>query len=188
MPLAEPLPIVLYPDPFLNQKARNLTDAEWASGQAGGWNLAELVERMKATMYDAEGIGLAAPQVGVGLRLFLMDISENRDAAIAVFNPELLDMEGAEDAEEGCLSIPEVRASVKRAQSLKLKARDLRGEPFELSAQDLLARVIQHENDHLDGILFITKIGMAAKFMQRRKLAALEDDYALLKRRKSKGK
>ena len=183
-----PLEIVLYPDPFLTKPCRKVTDAEIKSGKAGEWNLAELFEKMRTTMYAAEGIGLAAPQVGVGLRLFVYDVSENHNDCRLLINPVLKDLQGTLLEEEGCLSIPHVRAKVKRAQSLKVKAVDLKGEPVEFDAADLLARVCQHENDHLDGVLFINKIGMAAKFMLRRPLEELEEDYALkqakLKRKK----
>ncbi|MCZ7648201.1 MAG: peptide deformylase [Planctomycetota bacterium] len=188
MPDSDLLPIVLYPDPFLNQKARPLSDEEFAAGQAEGHDLARLLERMKATMRDADGIGLAAPQVGIGLRLFVMQVGEEGGPALAVFNPELSELEGAEESEEGCLSIPEVRAKVKRATKLKLNARDVRGAPFELTLADLPARVVQHEYDHLDGVLFISKIGAAARFLLRRKLGALEDEYKLLKKRRERNR
>src|SRR5438309_1513764 len=105
MPAAEPLPIVLYPDPFLNKNCRAVTEAELKSGKADGWDLAELVERMKATMYEAEGIGLAAPQVGVGLRIFLADVSKERNDCKVLINPKLSEPQGSAIEEEGCLSI-----------------------------------------------------------------------------------
>jgi peptide deformylase len=176
---AAPLEIVLYPDPFLTKPARKITDAEIKAGKAGEWDLAQLAERMRVTMYTAEGIGLAAPQVGVGLRVFLMDTSKDRNECKVLLNPVLTEMQGSQVEEEGCLSIPRVRAKVKRALSLKLKAVGLKGEPIEFEASELLARVCQHENDHLDGVLFINKIGMASKFMLRRELSELEEDYAL---------
>src|SRR4051812_2805778 len=111
---AEPLEIVLYPDPFLLKPCRAITPAELGSGKAAGWDLVELIERMKATMYSAEGIGLAAPQVGVGLRLFLIDISKDKSGCVALLNPVLSNLEGSTVEEEGCLSIPHVRAKVKR--------------------------------------------------------------------------
>ena len=188
---ATPLEIVLYPDPLLTKPCRRITEAELKAGKAGQWDLPELAERMRATMYAAEGIGLAAPQVGVGLRLFLIDVSKERNTCQVLLNPVLAGMQGSQVEEEGCLSIPGVRAKVKRALSLKLKAVDLKGEPIEFDASELLARVCQHEHDHLDGVLFINKIGMASKFMLRRELSELEEDYALkqakLKKKKSRG-
>ena len=183
MATAEPLEIVLYPDPFLTKKARAITPDEIKAGQAGEWSLAELIERMKATMYAAEGIGLAAPQVGVGLRLFLADISKDRSGVQAILNPALTELRGSVIEEEGCLSIPGVRAKVKRSAELKLKGVDPQGKPIEIEATDLLSRVFQHEYDHLDGVLFINRIGMTARLMMRKRLVELEEDYELKKKK-----
>ena len=185
---AEPLEIVLYPDPFLLKPCRAITSGELNSGKAAGWDLAELVERMKATMYAAEGIGLAAPQVGVGLRVFLVDISKDRSGCMALLNPVLSNLDGALVEEEGCLSIPRVRAKVKRFASLHVSAVSVKGEPIEFDATDLLARVCQHENDHLNGILFINKLGMASRVMLRRALNELEEDYELAQAKKKRKK
>jgi peptide deformylase len=182
----QPLEIVLYPDPFLRKRARELTPAEFKSGQADGWSLAELVERMRVTMYANEGVGLAGPQVGVGLRIFVADDSKDNTGFFAVFNPKLEELDGALNEEEGCLSIPDVRAKVKRAQTLVLRGLDVRGEAFEKNADELLARVCQHETDHLDGVLFIDKIGMMAMHRLHKKLDALKADYERL--RKLRGK
>jgi len=178
-----PLRIVHYPDPVLNEDCRALGDAEIAAGSADGLDLAELVAGMQAAMYEAEGIGLAAPQVGVKLRLFVIDISKGRDQPMTLLNPVLADPEGESEEEEGCLSIPGVRAKVKRARKLTVSAKDLAGAEIRFEAEDLLARVCQHENDHLDGILFIQRIGPAARFMLRRKLRELEEEYKFLQRR-----
>src|SRR6185295_6071711 len=171
------LPIVLYPDPILNKKAREVTLEELRAGKADNLDLNELVMRMVATMYDAEGIGLAAPQVGVGLRLFVADVSPERNTPFSVFNPVLKDPNGSIEEEEGCLSIPKVRAKVKRAESLILSGLDPQGQPLNLPVEGLPARVCQHETDHLDGVLFIQRIGTAARFMLRQKLRELEEDY-----------
>src|SRR5580698_1823242 len=117
----DPLEIVLYPDPFLAKRAREIKPNELADGTADGWNLAELIERMKVTMYAAEGIGLAAPQVRVGLRIFVVDISKERNDFRVFLNPKLSDLHGSAVDEEGCLSIPHVRAKVKRAGTLTIK-------------------------------------------------------------------
>lgn len=177
--------LVLYPDPFLNQLAREVSDEQFRAGKAGGWNLKELVERMKATMYASEGVGLAAPQVRVGLRLFVADASQEEDGSgfFAIFNPVLDEMKGSLTEEEGCLSIPDVRAKVKRFKLLRCSGFNVKGEPVEFEAGDLLARVCQHENDHLDGILFISKISMTARFSNRKKLEELEADYRTAKKR-----
>ena len=183
MPDPQPLEIILYPDPFLTRPCRALTPEEIAAGKAEGWDLAELVERMRATMHAAEGIGLAAPQVGVGLRLFIADISKDKSGFLALLNPVFDDLRGSVVEEEGCLSIPGVRASVKRHAALKVSGVDLKGQPVSFQADDLLARVCQHETDHLNGVLFINKIGMTARLMLRRKLVELEEDYEERKRR-----
>lgn len=185
----EPLEIVLYPDPFLGKVARPVKPEELQAGKAGGWDLTDLIERMKVTMYAAEGIGLAAPQVGVGLRIFLVDISKDKSGFMALINPVLSNLDGALVEEEGCLSIPGIRAKVKRFAALHLSAVDVKGAKIEFDASDLLARVCQHENDHLNGILFINKLGMASRAMLRRALGELEEDYELAqaKLKKKKG-
>ncbi len=180
--------IVYYPDPVLNKKCRPITDEELAAGKVDDLDLRELVERMKATMYEAEGIGLAAPQVGIPIRLFIVDVSENRDEAFELINPILSDPEERIEEEEGCLSIPDVRAKVKRDRIIKVTAKNLDGEDVSFEAEDLLSRVCQHENDHLDGILFIQHIGTAARFMLRNRLKGLEEDYEILKRRRERKK
>jgi len=184
----KPLEVVLYPDPFLTRPCREITADEIKSGTADGWNLAELVERMKVTMYEEEGIGLAAPQVGVGLRLFTLDISKDRSGFLAILNPVVSDTRGSVVEEEGCLSLPGIRAKVKRFAGLKLTGVDLSGKPLSFDGDDLLARVCQHEYDHLNGVLFINKIGMTAKLLIRRQLMELEEDYDLRQARLKSGK
>jgi peptide deformylase len=183
-----PLPIVMYPDPFLNKVARPVTPSELKAGKAGEWDLKELIDRMRATMYDERGIGLAGPQVGVGLRVFVYDISKDESGFAEVFNPVLSEMEGSELDEEGCLSIPDVRAKVKRYTKLKMTGLNLKGEAVSVDATDLLARVFQHENDHLDGILFINKLSMTSKLLIRKALRELEDDYELQQMKKKRAK
>jgi peptide deformylase len=186
---AEPLDIVLYPNPFLTKKCRSvsdeeikagaisLTDKEHVPGVKGDWKLQELAERMMATMYKANGIGLAAPQIGVGIRLWVADISKDKSGQIAILNPLLSKRKGSVVEEEGCLSIPNVRAKVKRDAELKVTGVNLKGEPVEAEVDELFARVCQHETDHLDGVLFINKLGMTSKLMIRKQLVELEEDY-----------
>ena len=186
---AEPLDIVLYPNPFLTKKARSVTDAEIKSGSISlgekehvkgvpaEWKLAELAERMLATMYKANGIGLAAPQIGIGIRLWVADVSKDKSEQIALLNPVLSRSKGSVVEEEGCLSIPHVRAKVKRHAELHVKGLNLKGEAVEADVSELMARVCQHETDHLDGVLFINKLGMTSKLMIRKQLQELEDDY-----------
>jgi len=119
-------------------------------------NLRKLVEEMAITMYEAQGIGIAAPQVGESIRLFLIDVEDGK--ALRVFiNPEVEFSRECFSSEEGCLSIPGKRITVKRAKSVKVKAFDEFGKPFELEAKGLLAVAIQHENDHLNGKLLSDK-------------------------------
>jgi len=176
----QPMNLVLYPDPFLNQVARPVTLAELREGKAGGWNLVELIERMKVTMHLSEGVGLAAPQVRVGLRLFICDPSKDKTGFFAIFNPVLENLAGSVLDEEGCLSIPGVRGKVKRAKSLTCSGLDLNGQPLSFEFHDLPARICQHETDHLDGMLFISRLGMTARFSASKKLDELEADYAAL--------
>ena len=178
--------IVLYPDPVLTKKARAITPEEFKSGVADGWNLKDLTDRMIALMYEAEGVGLAAPQVGVSLRLFVSDNSEERRTPQIFFNPVLTELGGTLEIEEGCLSLPDVRSVVKRYQHLKITAQKLDGTEFSQEAQDLMSRICQHETDHLDGILFTQKIGTAARFMLRSKMTQLEEEYEFRQRRKKK--
>ncbi|GKX66255.1 peptide deformylase [Inconstantimicrobium mannanitabidum] len=115
-----------------------------------------LIKDMADTMYEAEGIGIAAPQVGVLKRIFVIDI--NDETGLKVFiNPEIIEASGKQEDVEGCLSVPERNAVVERPEKIKVRAMNEKGEEFELEAEGLLARAICHENDHLDGILFVDK-------------------------------
>lgn len=136
--------------------------------------LRRLVEDMFTTMYAAEGIGLAAPQVGRSERLAVVDVE---GAKYALINPEILTREGSARAEEGCLSIPDVFGEVERPQRITVRALDVEGRQFELAADELLARAIQHEVDHLHGKLFLDYLGV---FKRRSALAQwekLKKDY-----------
>jgi len=187
MPDVEALSILVYPDPFLAKRARPVTVEELRSGKADGWDLNELAQRMHAGLAAEQGLGLAATQVGVGLRLFLARIAKDDKDALMIINPVLSDMRGSAAEEEGCLSLPGLRAKVKRYTSLHLDGVDLEGQPLSLDAQGLFARVCQHETDHLDGILFINRLGMAARLLVRKPLAEMEEEYHLaLKRKKQK--
>ena len=183
---AKQVEIILYPEPILTQVARTVTPEEFKAGVADGLNLKDLTDRMIELMYEADGVGLAAPQVGVGLRLFVGDASEERRSPQIFFNPELTEMSGTLEIEEGCLSLPDCRSVVKRSQKLKVTAQGLDGKPFSQDVENLMSRVCQHETDHLDGVLFIHKIGTAARFMLRSKLKLLEEEYEFRQRRKKK--
>ncbi|WP_440866965.1 peptide deformylase [Symbiopectobacterium purcellii] len=129
-----------------------------------------IVDDMFDTMYEEEGIGLAASQVDVHQRIIVIDVSEERDQRLVLINPELLEKDGDTGIEEGCLSIPETRALVPRAERVKVKALDREGTPFELEADGLLAICIQHEMDHLVGKLFIDYLSPLKRQRIRQKL------------------
>nr|WP_225587535.1 peptide deformylase [Methylomonas fluvii] len=114
-----------------------------------------LVDNMIETMYAAKGVGLAATQVNVHKRVIVMDVSENKDEPICLINPQIIERDGVEESEEGCLSVPGFFEKVSRAEHIKVKALNRNGESFELEARDLLAVCIQHEMDHLEGKLFV---------------------------------
>jgi peptide deformylase len=122
--------------------------------------LRQLIDDMFETMYAAEGIGLAAPQVGRSERLAVIDIREEGTEPFVIINPEIIESEGSARAEEGCLSIPDIYGEVDRATRVVVKALDRDGKPFQIEARDLLARCLQHEIDHLHGRLFIDYLGM----------------------------
>jgi peptide deformylase len=114
-----------------------------------------LVDNMIETMYAAKGVGLAATQVNVHKRVIVMDVSENKDEPICLINPQIIERDGVEESEEGCLSVPGFFEKVSRAEHIKVKALNREGESFELEARELLAVCIQHEMDHLEGKLFV---------------------------------
>jgi peptide deformylase len=141
------LPILEYPDPRLRITAEPVTkvDAE----------IKNLVADMLETMYAAPGIGLAATQVDVHLRILVIDISDDRNEPHCFINPEIVAREGKTTGEEGCLSVPDIYESVERAETITVRALDREGQAFELEADGLLAVCVQHEIDHLDGKLFV---------------------------------
>ena len=144
--------IVHYPDPVLRQIADPVTEITEEIRRAVG--------EMFELMYEAPGVGLAAPQVGWCVRLFVVNPAAHPDEGeeYVFINPKITGKKGATFADEGCLSIPGVMGSVRRAKSIQMEATDLEGKRFRIDAQDLLARIIQHEQDHLDGILFTDKV------------------------------
>lgn len=129
-----------------------------------------IVDDMFETMYVEEGIGLAATQVDIHQRIIVIDVSENREHPLVLINPELLHKTGETGIEEGCLSIPEQRAFVSRAEKVKIRALDRDGQTFELDADGLLAICIQHEMDHLMGILFVDYLSRMKRDRIRQKL------------------
>lgn len=151
------LPILSYPDPVLKQVAEPISEVDD--------EIRRLAEDMAETMYDAPGVGLAANQVGVLKRIFVIDIADDESPSdLRVFiNPEILELDGEQVYEEGCLSFPGAAESIKRAATVKVRALDLQGNSFTLEADGLLAVAIQHENDHLNGVLMIDKVGALKK-------------------------
>ncbi len=161
-------PIVKFPDPILQQPAEPVTvfDAE----------LRKLVDDMFTSMYDAQGIGLAAPQIGVSKRLTVIDLSFQKrpEDKIVLINPEVIEIKGKQVEEEGCLSLPEIRDRVVRAAEVRVRAQDADGKPIEVEGTELLARAMQHEIDHLDGILFIFRLSRLKRDLQLRKIRKLQ--------------
>lgn len=161
-------PIVKFPDPILQQPAEPVTvfDAE----------LRKLVDDMFTSMYDAQGIGLAAPQIGVSKRLTVIDLSFQKkpEDKIVLINPEVIEINGKQVEEEGCLSLPEIRDRVVRAAEVKVRAQDAEGKPIEVKGTELLARAMLHEIDHLDGILFIFRLSRLKRDLQLRKIRKLQ--------------
>ena len=151
---------------FPDQRLRNLAKPVDAVDDS----VRKLVDDMFETMYQAPGIGLAATQVNVAKRVVVIDISEEHDQPMVFINPEILDKEGEETMDEGCLSVPGVYETVKRAEKIRVRALNRDGESFELEADGLLAVCIQHEIDHLDGKLFVDYLSNLKRQRIRKKL------------------
>jgi peptide deformylase len=156
------LPILHYPDPRLHTIATRVSVVDE--------RIRQLINDMGETMYSAPGIGLAATQVDVHERVIVVDISETRDQLLALINPELIESTGVADFEEGCLSVPGIYETVRRAERVKVRALDPRGRPFVLEADGLLGVCIQHEMDHLEGKVFVEYL---SRLKQQRILAKL---------------
>ncbi len=156
------LEILHYPDSRLRTRAKPVEKVDEAVRQ--------LVDDMFETMYEAPGIGLAAVQVNVAQRVVVIDISEEHDQPLCFINPEILESSGEETMEEGCLSVPGYYDSVTRAETVRVRALDREGAPFELDADGLLAICIQHEIDHLDGKLFVDYLSKLKRVRARKKI------------------
>jgi len=159
------LTILEFPDERLRKKA---SEVKVVDG-----NVKKLVDDMLETMYLAKGIGLAATQVNVHQRIVVIDISEGKDNPLCLINPEIVEKYGNEESEEGCLSVPGFFEKVKRAESIKVKALDKEGQPFEIEANELLAVCVQHELDHLEGKLFVDYISSLKRQRIKKKLEKL---------------
>jgi len=156
------LHVLQFPDPLLRNKAKPVAVVDD--------QIRKMVDDMFETMYEQSGVGLAAIQVNIDKRIIVMDISDDRNQPLCVINPEILTREGVQYESEGCLSFPGVFDKVERSAKIRLKALDRDGQPYELDAEGLLAVCIQHEMDHLDGILFIDHLSALKKDRARKKL------------------
>ncbi|MGC1182790.1 peptide deformylase [Legionella sp.] len=132
--------------------------------------LQTLIDDMFDTMYDAHGVGLAAPQIGICLRLSVIDVVGDKKDQIVIINPDIIASEGEKKFDEGCLSVPGAFDTVIRAEKVTVKALDRHGKPFEIKAEGLLAECLQHEIDHLNGKLFIDMLSPLRKAIARKKL------------------
>jgi peptide deformylase len=161
-------PIVKFPDPILQRPAEPVTEF--------GAELKALVDDMFESMYDAHGIGLAAPQIGVPKYVTVLDLSfqKNSEEKLVLVNPEIIFREGKQVGEEGCLSLPDIREKVSRAARVKVRAQDVNGDWQEHDAEEMLARAIQHEVDHLNGVLFIFRISALKRDLALRRIRKLQ--------------
>ncbi len=160
--------VVKWPDPVLAKRGEDVTVFDKS--------LETLVEEMFESMYAAQGIGLAAPQIAISKRITVIDVSFRKDPAdkLALINPEVIQVEGKQTEEEGCLSLPEIREKVHRAARVRVRAQNVKGEWFEVEGDELLARALQHEIDHLDGVLFIDRLSRLKRELVLRKIRKLQ--------------
>jgi peptide deformylase len=160
-------PIVLYGDPVLEKPAETVTEFNE--------ELQKLIDDMFESMYAAHGVGLAAPQIGIGKRIAVIDTTfkEDPDAKLVLINPEIIKREGRQTGQEGCLSLPDFRENVARANIVTVRAQDIGGKWFEKTGDDLLARALLHETDHLNGRLFISHVSGLKRDLIKRKIKKL---------------
>jgi peptide deformylase len=160
-------PIVKYGDPVLETPAAAVTEFDD--------KLKKLVDDMFESMYEAQGVGLAAPQIGISLRLSVIDTSfkEDPEARLVLANPQIIKVEGKQPGGEGCLSIPDFRENLTRGKTVTIRAQDVHGNWYEKTGEDLLARAFQHEIDHLNGTLYIHHLSSLKRDMMRRKIKRL---------------
>jgi len=158
------LHICTYPEEILRQRAEPITEIDE--------EVVKLVDHMAETMYSAPGIGLAATQVGVAKQVLVADIAPRRPESelIVLINPEIVAAEGEVIFEEGCLSVPDYQAEVKRHERITVRGLNLKGEEVEIEAEGLLAIVLQHEIDHLNGVLFIDRLSKLKRDLYKRRM------------------
>jgi peptide deformylase len=160
-------PIVKYGNAVLEKPAAPITDFNG--------DLKKLVDDMFESMYEAKGVGLAAPQIGISKRLAVIDVTfkEDPNAKLVLVNPEIIHTEGKQTQSEGCLSIPEFREPLTRANKVTVRAQDINGEWFEKTGEELLARAFLHETDHLNGRLYISHLSALKRDLMKRKIKKL---------------
>jgi peptide deformylase len=160
-------PIVLYGDPVLEKPAEPVTEFNE--------ELKKLIDDMFESMYAAHGVGLAAPQIGIDKRIAVIDTTfkEDPNAKLVLVNPEIVKREGRQAGQEGCLSLPDFRENVTRANIVTVRAQDVEGKWFEKTGDDLLARALLHETDHLNGRLFISHVSGLKRDLIKRKIKKL---------------
>jgi peptide deformylase len=162
-------PIVKYGDPVLERQAETVTEFNTPE-------LDKLLEDMFESMYAAKGVGLAAPQIGISRRISVIDPSAGEDPSqkMVLINPEILKVEGSQVSEEGCLSVPGFREQVKRAKRVTIRAQNAKGEFYEKTGEDLVARAFLHETDHLNGRLYLSHVSTLKRDLIRRKIRKLQ--------------
>ena len=161
-------PIVKFGDPVLEREADTVTEFDTPE-------LHKFLADMFESMYAAKGVGLAAPQIGVARKIAVIDCSngENPDEKLVLINPKILHVEGKQVGEEGCLSIPGFREQVRRGKRVTVRAQNAKGEEFEMTGEDLLARAFLHETDHLYGRLYISHVSALKRDLMKRKIRKL---------------
>jgi peptide deformylase len=162
-------PIVKFGDPVLEREAETVTEFDTPE-------LHKFLDDMFESMYAAKGVGLAAPQIGFSKKIAVIDVSNGENAAdkLVLINPKILNIEGKQVGEEGCLSIPGFREQVRRAKRVIVHAQNVKGEDFEMTGEDLLARALLHETEHLYGKLYITHISALKRDLMKRKIKKLQ--------------
>ncbi len=170
-PKLPPLKLVRYPADVLRAERAPIAEINYPGG------IEALARDMLETMYLSRGVGLAAPQIGINARITVIDASEERDQPMVLIDPETAECSGTNTEEEGCLSVPGIQGKVKRAERVVVEFTTLDGERIAVEAQGLLSRVCQHEIDHLDGKLFIDRLGMAKRLTIKRQLGRLEEEH-----------
>jgi peptide deformylase len=162
-------PIVKFGNPVLEHEAEDVTEFDTPE-------LHKFIEDMFESMYAAKGVGLAAPQIGFSRKISVIDVSngENPVDKLVLINPKIVHIEGKQEGEEGCLSIPGFREQVRRAKRVTVRAQNARGEEFEETGEDILARAFLHETDHLNGRLYITHISALKRDLMKRKIKKLQ--------------